>query len=208
MRVVMLSLAAGVLALSGGCATMGEDECTTADWRAVGYEDGAAGRAPDRIGEYRQACARYGVSPDLDAWLAGREAGLATYCQPENGFRVGARGAGYPGDCPAELAPGFVAAWEQGRELYALERAVGDARSELAARRAELERVEDAMASAALILLDGDSSKEARAQALLDTRQLAERKGRLEFEIVELERRQARAEAELEAWQETSTYRG
>ena len=63
--------------LLGACAAkMSKDECRTVDWRTVGYEDGVAGQPGDRIGEHRRACAEYGVTPDLTAYLAGRTAGL------------------------------------------------------------------------------------------------------------------------------------
>ncbi|MET0809299.1 MAG: DUF2799 domain-containing protein [Pseudoxanthomonas sp.] len=80
-----------ILALSG-CATMNKDECLTVDWRTVGYEDGVAGRSGDRIAQHRKACAKHGVAPDLDAYQSGRDQGLREYCQPDNGYQLGARG--------------------------------------------------------------------------------------------------------------------
>ena len=91
--------------LLGACASkMSKDECRTVDWRTVGYEDGVAGQPGDRIGEHRRACAEYGVTPDLNAYLAGRTAGLREYCQPHNGYRAGANGYTYFDTCPADLA--------------------------------------------------------------------------------------------------------
>src|SRR6478609_9316856 len=95
-----------VLAL-GGCASMSREECLTVDWRTVGYEDGAAGYSGDRIGEHRKACAKHGVTPDLSAYQAGRSEGLQEFCRPQNGFRLGANGGSYGGQCPAELDPDF-----------------------------------------------------------------------------------------------------
>src|SRR5687767_3457821 len=75
-----------LLALATACSSsMSKDECRTVDWRTVGYEDGVAGRAGDRIGDHRRACAEYGVSPNLAAYQAGRTQGLREYCQPHNG---------------------------------------------------------------------------------------------------------------------------
>ena len=45
---------AGWLLFTTGCATMGKDECLSADWRTIGFEDGAGGYPASRIGQYRQ----------------------------------------------------------------------------------------------------------------------------------------------------------
>src|SRR5262245_45861049 len=95
-----------MLALSG-CASMSKNECLTVDWRTVGFEDGAAGYPADRIGQHCKACAKHGVTPDLAAYQSGREQGLREYCRPQNGFRVGSRGSGYDGSCPADMDEAF-----------------------------------------------------------------------------------------------------
>ena len=79
-----LPLAAIACLLAGCSSTMSKDECRTVDWRTVGYEDGVAGRSGERIGEHRKACAEHGVTPDLNAYRAGRAEGLREYCQPHN----------------------------------------------------------------------------------------------------------------------------
>ncbi len=202
---IMLVLGATFLA---GCATLDKDECLAVDWRTIGYEDGVAGRAGGRVGEHRKACAKHGVAVDLDAYQAGRAEGLREYCQPANGFRAGASGAPNHGACPADLAPAFADAWQSGRELYLLERRVDYAHSELAARRAELEDIEDTLARLAGVVISDQSSRDERAQALLDTKQLAERHGRIEAEIGQLEYDRLRYEQELEDYRRTVSYGG
>ncbi len=72
---------------------MSRDECVNADWRTIGFEDGANGRAPGRIGEHRKACASHNVVPDRDAYLSGHEEGNQTYCTFERGQRDGQYGS-------------------------------------------------------------------------------------------------------------------
>ena len=69
---MMNTLRTGLLLLVAmsfaACASMSEDECRTADWRTIGYEDGAAGASATALGHRREACAdiplgRFG-SPD------------------------------------------------------------------------------------------------------------------------------------------------
>jgi hypothetical protein len=188
-----------------GCshATLTKEECRTVDWRTVGYEDGAAGRPADQIGLHRQACAEHGVKPDLDAYLSGRTAGLREFCQPYNGYRAGASGVEYYDSCPPELAPAFLAAYESGHELYVRERRVADADAGIAARRNEVLRLEDAIVRRGFRVADGTATPEQRSQAVLDTKQIAERIVRLRSEIAALEEDRERYARELETYRST-----
>jgi len=204
MRTTALLLAAGTLLVTACAGTMNKDECRTVDWRTVGYEDGVAGRPGDRIGQHRKACAAAGVTPDLDAYRAGRDDGLREYCQPHNGYRAGVNGAEYYDTCPADLEPAFIAAYESGRELYVRERRVADADAGIENRRRELARLEDTAARTAFQVISDTATPEQRAQALLDTRQIAERMGRLKAEIAALEKDRARYAQELENYRLTA----
>ncbi len=197
-------LVAVVTLLLGACASkMSKDECRTVDWRTVGYEDGVAGRPGDRIGEHRRACAEYGVTPDLNAYLAGRTAGLREYCQPHNGYRAGVNGYTYYDTCPADLAEQFEKAYDEGRALYVRERRVAETDELIEEKRSEIRRLEDRVAESAFDVIDATSTAEERTQAVLDTKQAAERIGRLKSEITELEKERARYQAELDAYRRT-----
>lgn len=189
--------------LLGACSSMSAEECSVLDWRSVGYEDGVAGLPGNHIGHYREACAKHGIATDLSAYQAGREMGLREYCQPANGFRVGERGDKYQGVCPASLEPGFLGAYDSGHDLFTLEWRASNATRQLANKRNELNGIEQEMVSDAAILIAEDSSAENRAHALVDTNQLAEKKGRVEAEISELERDRVRYQQELEAYRAT-----
>jgi hypothetical protein len=88
---------------------MSEQACLSADWRTVGFEDGALGRAETSIARYRQQCGEYGVAPDLASYRAGYADGVRIYCRATNGFSVDHSGVAYQGVCPADLEPQFVA---------------------------------------------------------------------------------------------------
>lgn len=197
MRSATHALLASMLLL-GGCATMSESECLTVDWQTVGFEDGVAGYSGDRIGQHRKACAKHGVSPDLVGYQRGREAGLREYCQPANGFRVGSHGGSYAGICPAELDGAFTTAYESGRQLYSLESRLSNTRNQIVSKRRELERAEDTIVKKTAVIVGGESTGEERAQALVDTKQLAERVGRLKSEIRQLEHDEVEYERDLE----------
>ena len=207
MKVTSLLIVLSSLLLGACAAKMSRDECRTVDWRTVGYEDGVAGRPGDRIGEHRRACAEYGVTPDLNAYLAGRTAGLREYCQPHNGYRAGANGYTYFDTCPADLAEAFEIAYDEGRALYVRERRVTDTERQIEDRHREIRRLEDRVAESAFDVIDTTSTAEERTQAVLDTKQAAERIGRLKAEITELEKERARYQAELDAYRQTVVLR-
>jgi ribosome modulation factor len=204
-RAALIGTAAALL---GACSSqMSKDECRTVDWRTVGYEDGVAGRPGDRIGEHRRACAEHGITPDLNAYLAGRAEGLKEYCQPHNGYRAGASGRTYYDVCPAEMSAAFEQAYDEGRALYVREQRVRDADQQIETKRQEIRRLEDRIAASAFDVADATATAEQRTQAVLDTKQAAERIGRLKAEVAELEKERARLQAELEAYRKTAVVR-
>ncbi|XOV87505.1 MAG: DUF2799 domain-containing protein [Pseudomonadota bacterium] len=87
-----------------GCATMSKEECVNADWRIIGFEDGASGSPANQIGVRRKACADHGVVPDKDAYDAGYAEGLVTYCVYDYGLAAGRNGRLANGVCPLDSA--------------------------------------------------------------------------------------------------------
>jgi Protein of unknown function (DUF2799) len=145
-----------VLLLLAGCATLDKDECRTADWYAIGLEDGARGRAIERLGDHRRACAQHNVAPSAERYIAGRNEGLKSFCTPERGYSEGRAGHAYAAGCPEPLAGSFLGAYQRGRELHDLNRQLSTLESEIArskkaltdgipnprSRAAELDRLE------------------------------------------------------------------
>ena len=69
------ALVAAVIVLQG-CATMSVDECATADWRAIGYEDGTRGETLAKAQKREAACSKHGYAMDQLAYGHGRSEGL------------------------------------------------------------------------------------------------------------------------------------
>jgi len=187
LRATLLASALLMLALSG-CASMNKAECLNVDWQTVGYEDGVAGRSGDRIGEHRRACAKHGVAPDLHAYQSGREQGLREYCQPETGYQLGLNGYALKSSCPVDLKEDFESAYHSGYELYAMRARVANAESELQSAHSELAQIDQDLIAISALVLARDTDNVVRAQALLDAKNMAQRKGQLRARIPELER--------------------
>jgi hypothetical protein len=182
----------------GGCATMNRSECQTVDWRTVGYEDGVSGQSSDRIARHRKACAKHGVTPDLDAYQSGREQGLREYCTAENGFRLGERGAQLPGFCPDDRQIAFESAYRDGFQLYQLRAALNQAVNGLEAARHEQQDIEHQLVELSDLIVAKDTETAARAQALVDVKHLAERQGRLKSRIRQLEEERVLRQRDLD----------
>jgi hypothetical protein len=191
----------------GGCAGMGAEECRTADWRAIGYEDGVQGRNAASFGTHRKACAGHGVSADLDAYLRGRGEGLEHFCRPQNGYRLGLQGDPYGGVCPLALEAAFVAAHAEGYGLYQREAALRQLDRQLHHSRQRAEEIEYLLADRTALLISPDLAATARASIAIEIKQLAQEKIRLEQSIDQIEFEYATAEREYEDYRMHSAAR-
>jgi hypothetical protein len=127
-------------ALAGCASGLDKNQCLSADWNTIGFEDGLRGASADRIGWHREACARHQVTPDLTAYLRGRDRGLQQYCHAGNGFRVGLNGSGYSGACTGKTETAFLEGHRQGRAIH-------DARTELRKADAQLRSAHNGLTS-------------------------------------------------------------
>ncbi len=136
--------------LASGCAStnsMDKDECRVADWRAIGYEDGASGKAASHIGERREACAKHGVTPNFAAYQQGRDEGLREYCTPDSGYRLGRKGRQLAAVCPSELQGDFRDAYKSGREIHQAAAVVRSTNSKLRRKKRERDEVRSSLTS-------------------------------------------------------------
>lgn len=206
MRIRILAVLAALLAGLQGCAGLSEQACLSMDWQTVGFEDGVAGRSPANIGNYRQSCADYGVTPDLAAYRAGHEAGVETYCRPGNGFEVGRRGASYQGVCPAGLEQGFLASYNDGRRLYELESAVREVDSQIASRLRRSEELAAELVAVSTEVVADETTTERRAALMLRVTAIGQEQGRLGKEVEALRVERVARESELASYREQISF--
>jgi len=128
--------------LVSGCAAMSKNECQTAQWQSVGYEDGAKGYSVSRIGEYRKSCAEYNVAPDLATYTEGRRQGLQEWCTPSNGYLQGTRGAIYNGICPKTLETEFKQSMQRGKVVFDMRQTIKNQKVLIARLNRDLTTIE------------------------------------------------------------------
>lgn len=191
-----------------GCASLSEDECRTADWAAIGYADGAAGRPGSRLADHREACAEYGIAPVLESYLVGRNKGLLEYCRPARGYAEGLDGRTYRGVCPSHLEEDVVAAHRVGREIHRLEEEADDLEEEIAGIDGELADLRQQRARLKTRTLAGDTLK-ARTEALIglddlndEARRLDRRRDHLDDRLKGLEDRVERLRRRAAPWRD------
>lgn len=195
-----LAAAAGVLFALSACASgMSKRECLYADWRAIGYEDGARGLDASAVGLRREACAnKANVTADMDAYLEGREAGLSEFCRPANGFDHGARGGRYAGACSGKGEEPFVVAYQRGLTLYGLTRALDEAEDALAHARTELDGTDRAIAAEEAAIISPATPHLERIDHLAALKSLTERREALRRRLPRLAAARDRAAADVD----------
>lgn len=163
--------------LLSSCASLSLEQCKNADWRQIGYTDGANGEPASKLQQHASACAKVDIKPDLDAYLSGRMDGLLSYCQPENGFEVGRHGrADNVGDCPPHLRAPFLDQYRQGREINGLEGEVERLRSMLQNDQNEARRSDRRMEDIRNELRRPNLSPERRTSLLNEIERLLDRR--------------------------------
>jgi len=185
-----------------GCAgkSMEQAECRTADWRAIGYEDGSQGRSAAALGNRRKACAEHGVTPDFEAYMAGHGRGIAQFCRPQNGYQLGTRGYRYRGVCPAGLEGAFLAAHADGFGLYQRRTEVERLRRLINRKVKRSKSIEQELAEKTAILIRPRTPRPQRIRIGVELKQLTEERVGIEREISQLEIELARAERDYRGY--------
>lgn len=180
-----------------GCATLSKNECLTADWQTIGYEDGTEGQSPNRIDSHRQACAEFGVTPDPDGYQRGFAQGVLIFCTPRNGFAKGKSGAAYSGICPAEAEGDFLRGYRAGRKIYSQTARVNEIASELRNLYNRLEEVGAGISQSEHELLADSIPQDRRRKLRRTIDRLTEEQNHLQRRFYQLRNEKAIADDDL-----------
>ena len=137
--------ACGALVACAGGGAADVAQCQSADWFALGRSDGAAGARLQAFDKPKRACAGVDIVADFEQYAAGRAEGVGSYCSPQGGFDAGYAGAAYRKVCPPDAEPDFLNAYQQGRRLARMTRAIEKARTDLRRARSDLDRHESSV---------------------------------------------------------------
>lgn len=193
----------------GGCAGSGMElaECRTADWRAIGYEDGSQGRKGSALGDRRKACADHGVTPNFEAYMDGHGRGIAEFCRPRNGYQLGTRGYRYRGVCPTNLESAFLTAHADGFGLYRRRAAVNRLSKQITRRHNRSQTIERLMATKTAALVSYQTSPAQRLTIGVQLKQITEERIEIERSISQLEIDLEQAQYEYRNYRESIAQR-
>ncbi|BBB24751.1 DUF2799 domain-containing protein [Amphritea japonica] len=197
-------LSLGLVLSLTGCATLDREDCLTANWELIGFNDGVVGRSAERLEQHREACSEYGVVPQMEDYLQGYDRGTDRYCTAANGYKIARAGQAYTSACIADYYPGFERGFELGQEAFEqvdrvkrMTKTLQQLRKEQRADESEVSEKRDQL------IADGISSDQ-RAGLLLDIDELQQQVARRSRQIkqqkhkVDMERRYLRQlEADL-----------
>ena len=159
-RVVQLLTIVGSIYLLSACATLSKQECIVGDWQTIGYNDGVAGYAADRLASHTKACAKVSATPNYQLWERGRQLGLKQYCTVTSAYNVGRRGQKLNNVCPIALANSLQVASQKGLDYYTLDNQLGKDKRLLETAEQEFKQLKNGD------MLDFETEKEARARLL------------------------------------------
>lgn len=83
-RTSAIALALAAAALAGGCAQMTENECRSADWYQVGYQDADPYGQRPQIDRYAYQCKAWITVPEAD-YLRGWQEGYWEFSKKMTG---------------------------------------------------------------------------------------------------------------------------
>jgi hypothetical protein len=158
-------LVVGLALLAGSCATMSPEACQSADWRALGEVDGAAGATLSKYEARSNDCAKVGITPDFPAYSLGRDYGLQSFCQPASGFRAGLNGYSYAGVCTGASEADFMLGYRDGARAYAARQELSSAESAVSSARSERDRLQDKIRAFEETLRRPDATDAEKAEA-------------------------------------------
>lgn len=125
-------------ALIASCAPISEEQCRGGNWQAIGFADGTKGRDASIVGTYAETCAEFGATPDLQAYTAGRQAGLLQYCTPANAYDLGRRGRRIAPVCTADSTLAMQPAHRTGLRYHEFETQIDEIEDRIRDREALL----------------------------------------------------------------------
>ena len=115
----------------GGCASLSESDCRKGDWYGIGTSDGRNGYTSNRLSHHDKACAKHGMGVNVHDYHAGHAEGLRQFCVPPRAFTLGRENGTYHRLCPADIEPDFLAAYDLGRDVHAIEQELASLEDEI-----------------------------------------------------------------------------
>ena len=179
-----LSFVVVVLFILQGCATLNKDECRSADWHNIGYEDAYFGQPPSRIRAHRKACAEYGVQPNVKLYQQGWDEGIVKFCSPYRGYSLGIEATRIKVQCPVDQRADFKQAYQYGLRINRVVRKIRIINKAITSKEKLLNTTNTQLVQTEEKLINGSSEMSGQAKGLLRLNQLTHREIEIESAIL------------------------
>lgn len=173
-----------IIITATACSTLNKNECLTANWKTIGYEDGTKGYKASRIGQHRSACAEHGVRPDLNSYTSGRKEGLRYYCVPTTAYKKGLYGYNYNGVCTDYNERDFLKAYNNGLEVYKAKDLLSNMKRNYSREEDYISSLEMELHDKEHLIVSGQLSKVKALILLNETKDIAEELGSAKSNLV------------------------
>lgn len=120
-RVIGISLLTILLA---NCKTLTQEECLSANWEVIGFEDGALGKPSSFVERHQDTCSKFKVEPNLQVYLQGHAQGLNRYCTYQSGMVLAKNGSDYNLVCSANVFREFKKGFERGKNILSVQQQI------------------------------------------------------------------------------------
>lgn len=105
------------ITLLNGCASMGLEDCKTANWGNYAQSD-LNDYHENRYDHWVDACKSFGITPNKVEYENAFNAGLNVLCTYQNGYLIGNAGQELPKICPIEAQENFVRGFIEGKKIH------------------------------------------------------------------------------------------
>jgi len=117
--------------LLGGCASLSQSECISADWYDVGVHNALEGQKKDYVAEHFKACSKYQITPDLVEYKLGWMEGVQRFCTAQSAWRYGLTRHQYQNTCSINAEKQFLPAYRLAKKVLAKRSEINEHRSDL-----------------------------------------------------------------------------
>lgn len=125
------------------CQTLSKEECTAADWRVIGEQDGAAGHHPqNRFVAHAKACERANVVANQTLWNEGYQRGLLRFCTPLSGLSHGQKGGEYFNNCAAISEVKFRSGYDLGLRQHFKQSEINSTKNRIRSAESSIRSIE------------------------------------------------------------------
>jgi hypothetical protein len=158
----------------GGCASLSQSECISADWYDLGVHNALEGQKRNYVAKHFKACSEYQITPDLVEYKLGWMEGVQKFCTAQSAWYYGLTRHQYQNTCSINEEKQFLPAYRLAKKVLAK-------RSEINEHRSDLRRLNR-------YLYSDNLSDEQRSDNVFDRMDLKMDINFLEMDLMRLER--------------------